>query len=218
MPAGMLWHRKNVKMIIRDTREHHVPTHPPPGIDGGGSAQGVLRGWLPIDLDSNQEILRWMQVRENFSLDEPFFTDSIRLARATFRPPPECDTDLVALETCTAKSAVCDPAGVIVHVSRCGSTVLSNALRATESAIVLSEAQPVDAMLFWAAFPTTHRLHLLGRFLPQLVSVFAYFDGLPGKRVVIKCGIGGGLAIPALRAIWPTVPFVVLIRHPEEGN
>jgi len=203
-------------MIIKDKRTRLIPSMMDPA-NADTWAEGPPRGWVPVNIEPQEEVIRWMHVGTDFSPDEPFFNQSIRLLRAKSPPPVECETELTALEARKAASLVPPtPSGIIVHVSRCGSTVLTNALRAADNAIVLSEAAPIDSMLSWAAHPTSRRSVLFNRFLPQVVRVFSQYRGVAERQVVIKCGIGGALAMPALRAIWPTVPFVVLIRRPEE--
>ncbi len=108
------------------------------------------------------------------------------------------------------------PAGIIFHVSRCGSTLIANAFREIADAVVLSEAPVIDSLMHWAASPVAYWSDLGARVLPAMTAVFANYRGSGSQPVVLKCAPEGIVALGAVRARFPGVPCVVMIRNPIE--
>lgn len=104
------------------------------------------------------------------------------------------------------------PAGIIFHVSRCGSTHLANLLRATGCCISLSEPPAVNDLLMpphgdWHTDEITAGLELLA-------SDFATAAG--GQPYVLKLRSWNTLMAPQILRAFPTTPWVFLIRDQLE--
>jgi hypothetical protein len=184
-----------------------------PESDSMGS--GSVVGWLPVDLGSPLPSVRWMNVGGDV-LSKPFFRETVSTLRIGPPAPRECETDIWELERRTADYQGVSPSGVIFHMTRCGSTLLANALKASTDAIVFSEAAPFERMIRWAASPSRYWAGIADRLLPPLTTVAAHYLSHAAGKIVVKCGNGGIAALHALRRVWPRVPFVILIRDPVE--
>ncbi|WGM37614.1 hypothetical protein [Caulobacter sp. NIBR1757] len=103
--------------------------------------------------------------------------------------------------------------GMIFHISRCGSTLASRMLAQVPDILVLSEPQPVAAVL---------SAHNLVRIDPKVQQ--AWLNGVLGayrraagtRRLVIKLDVDSLFDHARLKAASPQTPFVVLHRDPLE--
>jgi hypothetical protein len=115
------------------------------------------------------------------------------------------------------------PSAFIFHVSRCGSTLLCNILRALNDTHVVAEPQPVTSLLtpyFEDVWPYAadeweqKRDQLLLQMMQRL--------GQPPKapvgsasRYIVKFTSYSAARMTVIRALWPQVPIVFLVREPE---
>jgi hypothetical protein len=174
----------------------------------------IAQGWIPVDIAGPYLTVRWMQVGCDL-LSEPFFGVSVSSLRAS-SVPREFETDLTDLARQTRHLAPIAPAGFIFHISRCGSTLVSNALRTAEDVVGLSEAGPIERIMQLAVSLSSYNARLGRASLAPLTSVYAHYLGQPAKKVIIKCCTGRIEALRAIRSVWPNVPCLILIRNPLE--
>ena len=105
-----------------------------------------LKGFLPVDavvVDGRPGLL-WMEM-SGVSLAEPFFQQTVDRAKAN--GSGELLTEFDALLQLEQSLDSVEPTGFIFHSSRCGSTLVANACRATANSIVLSEANAIDKLM-----------------------------------------------------------------------
>ena len=174
--------------------------------------------WLPAHVGEidGRLFVDWA----NFSdrpLNEPFFEQSLRRALShpfnrLFRYRMTID-DFVSqanTERCLA------PSGFIFHMSRCGSTLVSQMLAALPATIVVSEAPPIDAVVQLSRLrpelPAKQRLKALA----AMIAAFGRRRGGNECHYVIKFDAWHTLALPLLRCAFPAVPWLFLYRHPVE--
>jgi hypothetical protein len=152
----------------------------------------------------------WALVDGRFT--DPFFGQTIDRAMAhPFNEVFACRTGLHALREVHAAAPGLAPAGFIFHLSRCGSTLVAQMLAAREAARVLSEPQPVDAVIRRSVAPGASGD---GRLLCEMVSVLGRPS--PGEReYYIKFAAWHVLALPVIRAAFPDVPRVFIFREPR---
>ena len=141
----------------------------------------VTRGWLPWRIAENSAIIRWIEplvsdADERF-FSEPIFEWCVARARARIPRPRELDTDLSVLRAAASRLPEVLPAGIIFHVSRCGSTLVSNALSVASEVVVLSEVPAVDQMMDMAESSEPYWAETGRQGLRDLVSVFAHHRG-----------------------------------------
>jgi hypothetical protein len=113
--------------------------------------QTVIRSgsWMPI-------ALRWKDAcptvdwcyRGSARFSESFFDQTIsKCLTNPFNRLFRHQTPLSALEEYAAAHPGVPPTGLIFHMSRCGSTLIAQMLAALPQTIVLSEGEPIDAVL-----------------------------------------------------------------------
>lgn len=161
-------------------------------------------GWLPVSIGATVEWLHFARA----PLVEAFFDDSIRLAAARpFNRLFRCSTPLAAL---IDGAAGLEPSGMIFHMSRCGSTLAAQMLAAVPGQVVVSEPQPIDAILAAEDLDEVTRIAALR----ALASAFARCN--PGGRLFLKLDSWHSRALPLLRRAFPETGWVFLYREPVE--
>jgi hypothetical protein len=106
------------------------------------------------------------------------------------------------------------PSCLIFHVSRCGSTLLANALRASCNCITLSEPKIITD-LFHFCNDLSAPSHLRNSILQSVVNLYANYQGTQ-RNVIIKLASWNLLSFNVFRELWPDTPCILLIRHPGE--
>jgi hypothetical protein len=181
-----------------------------------------LARWLPVGITfgTTDVSVRWIEFGER-RLAEPFFPQSIRRMRMSVPPPRERMTSMDDLVEFANGLPPVSPSVVVFHVSRCGSTWLSNALGTGDRVVVLSEARPIGTLASLTLFrqgrvaPET-TASLRQQLLDAVIRVCAYHHYTEDAKVVIKCNASSLLCMSTLRSVWPDIPFVVNIRDPLE--
>jgi hypothetical protein len=195
----------------------------PLGIDrfgGGGPTADAWpsRGWLPaaVVLAGNQLAVDWAHFG-NMRLNHSFFEDSLRANR----PRPinrlmKLRTPLGTLADTMPSAEDRAPDALIFHMSRCGSTLVSQMIAAMPTAVVVSEAPPLDAIVDLAQarpdIPFDVRVSLL-RAMASALGRDRFGDR---EQFVIKLDSWHSLALPLFRAAFPATPWLFLFRDPVE--
>jgi hypothetical protein len=187
-----------------------------------GSDTTIVR-WLPTDFFFNRadSFVRWIDFGAK-SLTEPLFRSTLEYLRGSNPPAPERVTSIDAFLEAASATPAALPSGIIFHVSRCGSTLLANILRAGEHTVMLSEAQPLAPFFRVSPFSWAPSLAAVSNnprkfFLDALVRLYAHYGTTSvNAKILLKCYTVDILGISLIRQTWPTVPFVILIRDPIE--
>ncbi|MDN2709090.1 hypothetical protein O0880_06585 [Janthinobacterium sp. SUN118] len=170
-----------------------------------------LRGWYPLsverDAQSGDASVCWRDLgRQRFS--DAFFVNT--LARQPTAERRVCRTPLAALaslDDCLA------PDAFIFHVSRCGSTLLTQLLAALPQCIVMSEPPIVDSLL---------RRHHDGADATDTITLLRQAMLALGQRrngdethcfIKFDCWHIHSLAL--LRQAFPATPCLFLYREPQ---
>src|SRR5919112_6797577 len=105
-------------------------------------------GWMPVDavVFNGRPGLTWMNMSD-VELKEPLFEQTVDRVRADEPWRGEVFTEFDGLLQLDQVLPRVQPSGFIFHSSRCGSTLVANACRALDDAIVLSEASPIDKLV-----------------------------------------------------------------------
>jgi hypothetical protein len=180
-----------------------------------------IQHWLPIDLlyQSSGISVRWMEFGSTL-FNEPFFHMTVERLRSPPVLAREWDGDLRSLLTRASELPPVTPNGVIFHVSRCGSTLLANALRTAKNAVVLSEARPIGALFGpevfrRSPFDVDEWEGARKMLLDCMLSIYGNHSS-PDPKPIIKCNGTNILHMSIMRAVWPEVPFLILIRKPAD--
>ena len=178
------------------------------------SAPGPL--WTPAQIRWTRSgpLVDWCHLGD-LRFTDPFFEQTIEHAMAhPFNLMFRRATPLAAMAEPAAPEL--RPAGLIFHMSRCGSTLVSRMLAALPENVVLSEPGPLDQIL-----------RARGR-LPDLTDAqgVALLRGMtaalgrrrhPAERdLFIKLEGWHALQFPLVRRAFPDVPWIFLYRDPLE--
>lgn len=173
--------------------------------------------WLPASLgtDGAQVVVKWAHFGEA-PLDDPFFEFPLRKAR---QHPVSCllawTTPLDRLAWASEEGAqVLD--GLVFHMSRCGSTLVAQALGAMPGHLVLSEPAPFDELLQFCATRADIPLSTRVALLRGMAAALASARGAPVRRRFLKTDCWHAGALPLLRTAFPDTPWIFLYRDPVE--
>jgi len=164
--------------------------------------------------------VRWMQFRGK-RLSEPFFRQSVAVLRESECPAWEIETGINSVIREGKRTPAPSPAGFIFHMSRCGSTLISNALKVLEGIQVVAEAHPINRVFMPCrppnnSSPDARQDEDRGKLAGGLFNLFScYRTGVP-EPTVIKFASQNSLCLPTIRALWPDVPCLFVIRDPVE--
>ena len=104
------------------------------------------------------------------------------------------------------------PAGFIFHMSRCGSTLVSQMLAAVPETVAISEARPIDWLARASWIPEPPRAD----WLRWMVSALGQRRSGRETNYLIKFDSPTVLALAFIRRVFPDVPWIFLYRDPEE--
>ena len=167
--------------------------------------------WVPaaVHWRGSGPVVEWRRVGERRFTD-PFFCDTIQAANDAARH----ETTLEQLDAIAAASDPLPPVGFIFHLSRCGSTLLTQMLAQLPQHIVLSEPGPVNDIL-WPEAPLAEESRRI-TWLRGMLAVLGR-RRYPGEaRVFVKFDAWHTLDWPLIRAAYPDVPWIFVYRDPVE--
>lgn len=170
-------------------------------------------GWVPTDVtwrESQARVLwRWLGRRR---FREPFFSDTLLAAREPYSRFVRLSTSLEALERRAAVKRGLPLLGIIGHVSRCGSTLVSQMLASLPFLVVASEPPPFDSILRdgpSAASPVARK-----RWMRSMVSALGQPREGGETGFILKLDSWHLAHLRLVRDAFPRVPLVVLYREP----
>jgi hypothetical protein len=187
----------------------------------------LTRGWLPLDFEFDPQpgvvtsaTVRWIEFG-SIPLAEPFFWYSVEKARNATPRCSEIDTSIESMLRMSDRLPAAEPAGFIFHISHCGSTLISNAMRSVPNTLVAAEATPLVRLARWYPEPQNHylrsRWHQTRRRLFESVfRLFAHYSTGETQRLVVKFSSLNLFAMKFVRETWPAIPCVVVVRDPAE--
>jgi len=195
----------------------------PPGLEGllDASVNETPEppdGWLPTRVAPHGGVLyvHWAYFGAR-RLRQPFFESEVY--RGAFQPPNRLFRYVTALDKLAAwldRHPHLQPSGFIFHMSRCGSTLVSQMLAALASNLVVSEASPIDTVVqashWWPDLDEARH----AAWLTSIVGAFGQQRGGDERRYFVKLDCWHTLALPLFRRAFPAVPWVFLYRDPVE--
>jgi hypothetical protein len=108
------------------------------------------------------------------------------------------------------------PTGFIFHMSRCGSTLISQMLAAVPGNIVISEANPVDAILRAHFHDANATEEWRMKWLRWLLSALGRQRWPEEKHFFIKFDCWHAMFLPLIQRAFPGVPWIFIYREPVE--
>jgi hypothetical protein len=174
--------------------------------------------WLPVRTHWRDRDLRvdWAYFGTR-RLREPFFEESVaRIANKPFNRMWRHSTPIGALDGWLRQHPGVSPTGFIFHLSRCGSTLVSQMLAAVADNVVVSEAGPINAVV--EARRTRPDLgdaeH--AAWLRWMIGALGQPRGGNERHFFVKLDSWHALALPLFRRAFPEVPWIFLYRDPVE--
>lgn len=177
-----------------------------------------MEGWIPARLywQDERAFLDWCYLGDT-RLTEPFFDQTIERAfRRPFNLLFRHQTPIEILEEIQGMSLQVPPTGFIFHMSRCGSTLISQMLAALSSNIVISEAGPVDSILraHFQHESVTNEQRI--KWLRLMIGALGRKRCEQEKYLFIKFDCWNTLELPLIQKAFPGVPSIFVYRDPVE--
>ncbi|MFL5741698.1 MAG: hypothetical protein ACJ75B_15840 [Flavisolibacter sp.] len=176
--------------------------------------------WIPWKIFEEQDnfLCHWLYLGEK-RFTEPFFSDSIQhctnLEQNRF--PNQSFSTLLQMHQWSEEVQTIEPAAIIFHVSRCGSTLLSQLLSIDPENIVLSEAPLLDELLrlpFHKRWKTS--VATSDDFFHAALQLYGRPRSRLEKNLFVKTDSWHLMFHQRVRKLYPQTPFLVLYRSPLE--
>jgi hypothetical protein len=179
--------------------------------------QPELAGWLPhqLEQDGDRIVCRWRFVGAT-PFTAPFFEDTIQqclaLPENSFGPPMV--TGLDVLTSLAEEIPALEPGAFIFHVSRCGSTLVSQLLHEDRAFVSLSEVGFFDQLLRARFQPKLADAVAVSKLLPAALRIYGRRRTESERVLFVKLDSWHVGFYAELRALFPKTPFILLYRHP----
>jgi hypothetical protein len=144
---------------------------------------------------------------------EPFYYETVALAFT--RPFNQLFQRRTLIEAAASLPPGLRPSGFIFHMSRCGSTLLSQALAADPAHIVVSEASPIRNVLHAPLYGPAGA-EQVETWLRYMANAFGQRRLAGEARFFIKFCAADVFHLPLIQRVFPDVPWVFLYRNPLE--
>ena len=176
------------------------------------------RGWLPVRAGwrDHELIVDWAYLGAR-RLIEPLFEESVLLCLAKpFNRLFGYSTPIDALDGWLKQHPGLPPTGFIFHMSRCGSTLVSQMLAAMPRNVVVSEASPIDVVVQAKRNRPDLGDEQQAAWLRWMIGALGQARSGEERHVFVKLDSWHALALPLFRRAFPTVPWIFLYRDPLE--
>lgn len=172
-------------------------------------------GWRPARIRETAAgaVVDWAHFAGELPRDSFYQVSALRCSARPFNRLFRRCTPLDRFVAEARAGEVPPPAGLIFHMSRCGSTLVSQMIAALPDMVAISEAQPLDWIVRLAVTRTDLALDWR---VAALRAMVAALGGREPRRHVLKLDAWHILALPLFRLAFPEVPWVYLFRDPVE--
>lgn len=180
----------------------------------------ILKSWIPYKLktDNDKTDCYWLNTF-NLPYTEPFFDGTIGKLQSVPRGGGNYQSvsGLTAMEQWSMGiTEFVAPTAFIFHVSRCGSTLITQLLSTDEQNIVLPEVPFFDDMLRLPLQNPTVSQDEASRLLAASIKYYGQKRTGCEQRLFIKTDSWHIYFYEQLRALFPKTPFILLYRNPVE--
>lgn len=174
----------------------------------------TFRQWFPvwIEEENNSPVIWWRFLGDQ-RFTQPFFEDSI--LRSPIRPPLICKTTGEFPESFNRITSL-KPSAFIFHISRCGSTLLTQLLTASHQCIVISEAPAIDSSLQLCVHQTDGIKDQPIEIFKGVVSALGQVRHQDERHLFIKLDSWHINHLPIIRRTFPDTPLFFIYRNPIE--
>lgn len=161
--------------------------------------------------------IEWIDV-QNKRFTEPFWAGTVSYCRANYRTAeqPKIETSLADLIEKARNLDAVPPTALIFHVSRCGSTLISQLLSLFEQNIVLAEPDIVDEILCFSYNEPSFSDEMKIEALSAILRFWGQKRSGNEQHLFWKTDCWHVYFYEILRKIYPDVPIILLYRNPLE--
>jgi gluconate kinase len=175
-----------------------------------------LPSWTPIRVLAGADDLRidWCHTA-GLDFTEPFFDQTVGIALAhPFRLLFRHETTLTEAEGLVADHPGLPIAGFVFHLSRCGSTLVTQMLAAAGQVLALSEPGPLDTVLRkrFTGIPADDDQRV--RWFRVVAAALSQPRTPTQRHCVVKLDSWTVLDLTLVRRAFPSVPWIFLHRDP----
>lgn len=176
----------------------------------------LLNGWIPYRVQwrgAGPEV-DWLFMGER-TFREPFFDHTIRsMLRDPYHLSSRRQTSITDLADLGAARPGLPLAGLIFHMSRCGSTLISRLLAVHPEHLVISEAPPIDEVLDTIRQNVPEETRIA--WLRGMVAALGQQRTGHEQRMFIKLDSWHIHDLPLIRRAFPHTPWIFIYRDPVE--
>ena len=181
------------------------------------SISSVLKNWIPFKLfeEEGYNCCRWLYLGDE-KITEPFFEETIAKCRSLPNNSRliRCISSAAILPEWANHFESVSPTAIIFHISRCGSTLVSQLLCLQPANIVLSEVPFFDELLRWGN--KNNKMQAAMPLLKAAIDLYGAKRNDESSRLFIKTDSWHVHFYKQLRELYPQTPFILLYRKPDE--
>ena len=177
-----------------------------------------LAGWIPYRFfwQEGRPWVQWCHL-DGGRLTDPSFTQTIRVRmRLPFNLLFRQQTPVETLLEWQERQPGLPPAGFIFHLSRCGSTLVAQMLAALPRHVVLSEPDPLDAVLNAHFRDPSVSDAQRGAWLRAMVSALGQRWAAARRTCSSSSTAWHAQHLPLIRQVFPSTPWIFVYRNPVE--
>ncbi len=175
--------------------------------------------WYPIRIfrENARWLVDWCRF-DGIVFDDPFFHESVQ--RALDRPFNRALRRVTPLDEPAAPTSVeatpLAPNGFVFHLSRCGSTLVSQAFAALSQCIAISEAGAIDEILRAERHDANADEEWRIARLREVIALFGRRRRGDERAFVVKLDAWHVHDLALIERAFPGVPWVFVMREPAE--
>lgn len=181
--------------------------------------QHPLNHWIPYQLKNNngEYTCKWLYTNGD-QFTGPFFDESISkcLSHPFNSNPFKPFSNINVIPEWASSINGIEPTAFIFHISRCGSTLISQSLALNNHHIVLPEAAFIDEVLRLTKNKDGASAANGEEMIKATIKIYGQNPDGKKKHLFIKADSWHIHFIPLIRKLYPKVPFVLLYRRPDE--
>lgn len=175
-------------------------------------------GWLPtVTFWRGRQLYVQWSFAGTRRLTQPFFEDDVQIGmRKPFNRLIRYTTPIERLREWVRSNPPLQLNGFIFHMSRCGSTLVSQMLAALPHNRVISEASPIDAVVSAKQMRPDLDDDEHAIWLRSIVGALGQPRAATERNYFIKLDCWHTVALPLFARAFPAVPWIFLYRDPVE--
>ena len=178
-----------------------------------------LKGWIPYKLiiEDKTPLVQWIYVSDTI-FNHPFFEETIAACKShTYNSSRyRCVSSLENMIEWSYSLQEIPPITFIFHVSRCGSTLLSQLIALNEKYTVLPEVPFFDELLRLPYKLNLNNDKYRNNYLRAAIKFIGQNKNGNEQRLFIKTDSWHIFFHRTFRQLFPTAPFILLFRSPDE--